>query len=87
MMRIMKRVGLSMLLVLLAAANAFAQNAGAAAVEEDTPKSYILAYVLVLLVTVLGVVAACRPSRRADRPKMVEKDLEEKIRQMGGKTE
>jgi ABC-type sugar transport system substrate-binding protein len=86
MMRIMKRVGLSMLLVLLAAANAFAQKAGAAA-EEEAPKSYILAYVLVLLVTVLGVVAACRPSRRADRPKMVEKDLEEKIRQMGGKTE
>ncbi len=85
MIRMIKRMGVTMLFVLLPAARAFAQQAEGAA-EEQAGKSYILAYVLVLLVVVLGVVAACRPSGRKDRPKMVERDLESTIDPLSGMT-
>ncbi len=51
----------------------------------DGGKSYVMAYVLTFLVVILGMAAVCRPSNRADRPKMQEQDLEEKIRQMSAK--
>jgi len=62
---------------------AFAQEAEAAGGDE---KSYFLAYCLVFLVIGLGLVAICRPSYRELRPRMLQQDLKEKIRQMSGKS-
>jgi hypothetical protein len=52
---------------------------------ESDGKSYVLAYVLVFLIMTLGIVLVCRPTKRLDRPKMVEQDLEAKLDQMSGK--
>ncbi len=52
----------------------------AAPVADD--KNYVLCYFLVGLAIALGLLVACRPSGREDRPRMPEQDLEAKIEKM-----
>jgi hypothetical protein len=47
--------------------------------EEVAEKSYILGYVLTVLMIGLGVTAICRPGHRSAKPKMIEKELEHKL--------
>ena len=81
--RALKRFAAGWVLLLTSANTLFAQEAEQAA--GDGEKSYILAYVLVLLIVSLGIVLVCRPTQRADRPKMVQEDLEARIEQMSGR--
>lgn len=52
----------------------------------ENEKSYFLAYLLVLFLIALGVVIVARSGRRAEKPKMVEKDLEYRLEKMSGRT-
>ena len=52
----------------------------------ENEKSYFLAYLVVLFLIALGVVIVARSGRRAEKPKMVEKDLEYRLEKMSGRT-
>ena len=58
-----------------------------AADGEGADKSYLTAYALVVLVILFGLASTCRPGGRADKPKMVQQELEEKLKKMSGKTD
>ena len=51
----------------------------------ENEKSYFLAYLVVLFLIALGVVIVARSGRRAEKPKMVEKDLEYRLEKMSGR--
>ena len=65
--------------------NAAAVFARPLEIEEPEEKSYVLGYVLTVLAVALGLAAICRAGRRAEKPKMVEKELEYKLQQMAAK--
>lgn len=51
----------------------------------ETPShSHFFGYLLTFLMIALGVAAVCRPGHRAEKPKMVKKQLEYKLEQMAG---
>ena len=52
----------------------------------ENEKSYFLAYLVVLFLIALGVVIVARSGRRAEKPKMIEKDLEYRLEKMSGRT-
>ena len=49
-------------------------------------KSYFLAYLLVLFLIAFGVAIVARSGRRAEKPKMIEKELEYRLEKMSGKS-
>jgi len=63
-------------------AAALAQELGQ---EAPAEKTYALGYALTILAVALGLAAFCRPGRRAEKPKMVEKELEHKLQQLAAK--
>ena len=52
----------------------------------NNEKSYFLAYVFVLFIIVLGVAIVARSGRRAEKPKMIEKELEYRLEKLSGKS-
>ena len=52
----------------------------------ENGKSYFLAYLVVLFLIALGVVIVARSGRRAEKPKMIEKDLEYRLEKMSGRS-
>ena len=62
----------------------FAQAKTTEVVENE--KSYFLAYLVVLFLIALGVVIVARSGRRAEKPKMIEKDLEYRLEKMSGRS-
>ena len=71
------------------AALAYAQTESSAAssTAETSQKGYVLAYIFVVFVVALGVAVVARSGNRADKPKMVEKDLEHRLKQMSGRSD
>ena len=57
-----------------------------ATAEAENEKSYFLAYALVLFLVALGVAIVARSGRRAEKPKMIEKELEYRLEKMSGKS-
>ncbi len=53
----------------------------------ENQKSYFLAYAFVLFLMALGVAVIARSGRRAEKPKMIEKELEYRIEKMSGRSE
>lgn len=49
-------------------------------------KGYFLAYVVVLFIIALGVAIVARSGRRAEKPKMIEKELEYRLEKLSGKS-
>lgn len=49
-------------------------------------KSYVLTYIIVLFIIAIGVAVVARSGRRADKPKMIEKDLEYRLKKMSGRS-
>ena len=54
--------------------------------ETENEKSYFLAYALVLFIVALGVAIVARSGQRAEKPKMIEKELEYRLEKMSGKS-
>ena len=52
----------------------------------NNEKSYFLAYVFVLFIIVLGVAIVARSGRRAEKPKMIEKELEYRLEKLSSKS-
>ena len=79
------RVGviIPMIFCLLQEAVVFAENSAAS--EESSEQSYVLPYIVVLFVFAFAIGAVVRSGNRADRPKMVEKDLEYRLEKMSGR--
>ena len=63
----------------------FAQTTTADTGEDK--KSYFLAYGLVLFLIALGVAGGARSGHRAEKPKMVEKELEYRLEKMSGRSQ
>ncbi len=59
----------------------FSQEASS---ETPSGKGYFIGYLLTIMMIALGVAAICRPGRRAEKPKMVEQQLQHKLDQMSG---
>ena len=74
---------IAMIFCLLQEAVVFAENSAAS--EESSEQSYVLAYIVVLFVFAFAIGAVVRSGNRADRPKMVEKDLEYRLEKMSGR--
>ena len=70
---------------LLEATQIFAQATAADSGKEE--KSYFLAYVLVLFLIALGVAIVARSGQRAEKPKMIEKELEYRLEKMSGRSQ
>ena len=51
---------------------------------EPPSHSHFLGYLLTFLMIALGIAAVCRPGHRAEKPKMIKKQLEHKLEQMAG---
>ena len=62
----------------------FSQNG--ASPEESSKQGYVLAYIVVFFVFAFAIGAVVRSGNRADRPKMVEKDLEYRLEKMSGRS-
>ena len=78
------------LLVVLLLAMILLGHAAPVVAQDETSadnyeKNYVFGYILTIMMLALGLAAACRPGRRADKPKMVEKELEHKLKQMSAK--
>ena len=69
----------------LEATQIFAQVTAADSGKEE--KSYFLAYALVLFLIALGVAIVARSGRRAEKPKMIEKELEYRLEKMSGRSQ
>ena len=52
----------------------------------NNEKSYFLAYVFVLFISALGVAIVARSGRRAEKQKMIEKELEYRLENLSGKS-
>lgn len=55
-----------------------------ASVQTPPAKGYFIGYLLAIMMVALGVATVCRPGRRAEKPKMVEQQLQHKLDQMSG---
>ncbi len=79
------RTRLTMLLVLTAV---FLSQASMVLGQDQSPEtpshSHFLGYLLTFLMIALGIAAVCRPGHRAEKPKMIKKQLEHKLEQMAG---
>ena len=75
---------IAMIFCLLQGGVVFAQNG--ASPEESSKQGYVLAYIVVFFVFAFAIGAVVRSGNRADRPKMVEKDLEYRLEKMSGRS-
>ena len=55
-----------------------------ASIETPPGKSHLIGYLLAIMMVALGVATVCHPGRRAEKPKMVEQQLQHKLDQMSG---
>jgi len=76
------------LTMLLALTTVFLSQASMVMAQDqsvETPShSHFFGYLLTFLMIALGVAAVCRSGHRAEKPKMVKKQLEHKLEQMAG---
>ena len=76
------------LMMLLVLATVFLSQASMVLAQDqslETPShSHFLGYLLTFLMIALGIAAVCRPGHRAEKPKMIKKQLEHKLEQMAG---
>ena len=76
---------LTMLLVVTAAFLGPASMVLAQDQSVETPShSHFFGYLLTFLMIALGVASVCRSGHRAEKPKMIKKQLEHKLEQMAG---
>ena len=75
-----------MMISVLAAA--FLSQASMVLAQDQSPEtpshSHFLGYLLTFLMIAFGVATVCRPGHRAEKPKMIKKELEYKLEQMAG---
>ncbi len=77
-----RRLARQTILVLLVAVTLVAAPSGAYAQkkkkEKEAPtKSYVMPYMIVMMMVSLGLMTVCRPGKRKDRPDEVKEDLSE----------